>query len=330
MVSAVLRRLHLKAAVCTFVALAVLGPCSWLGWRWYCFAREERIIASIESQGASVQRGNPDSFRDKVAVFLHGRRCVSLHIFGDHVDMGLAKQLPPLAAIHFDGFLFPEKPPLSITEEDVLAISEIGELETLTMTRVEAPRSLWSALPRLPNLTWLMVEDVQVEDDGIADIGKARGLTILRLDNCAVTDQGLSYLRGLSQVEVLGLRESHISAVGLGQLKYLPSLSSLDLAGCGLNDESLNALASCRALSSLDVSDNPITDKGLEKLSRMPNLGSIRLNNTKITDAGLRVFARQTTIGRNLTVKGTSVTKAGVAKLLAANPLMHIEDVPGP
>ena len=59
----------------------------------------------------------------------------------------------------------------------------------------------------------------------------------------------------------------------------------------------------------------------------MPNLDDIRLNNTKITDAGLRVFARQNR-GCILTVKGTCVTNAGVAELLAANPSMVIKDAP--
>lgn len=136
MASAVSRRLHPEVAVYAFVGIAVLSLSSWLGWRWYCFAREERIIAAIESQGASVERENLDSVLDKVAVFLHGRPYVSLLIISNHVDMGLAKQLPPLVAIHFHAAL-PEEPQLSITEEDVRAISEIGELEILG--RIETP-----------------------------------------------------------------------------------------------------------------------------------------------------------------------------------------------
>ncbi len=327
MVAAVNRRLRLKIVVCAFVGIAVLTLSSWFGWCWYRYTEEGHIIASLESQGAQVQQEKSDSFCGKAASVWHGPRNVSLLVVGRHVDMNLARQLPGLSAIHFQSTVIPEAPQISITDEDIRAISGMGQLETLTMTRVKAAPSLWSVLQRLTKLKWLIVEDVPLEDDGVAAIGKVRGLTRLHLDNCAVTDEGLTHLRGLPELQELGLRQSHISAAGLRQLKDLPKLTTLDLAKCKLTDDSLDALVACTSLRNLDVSDNPISDKGLEILSRIRNLGFIQLKNTKITDAGLRVFAQQTNNGRSLNVKGTSVTQAGVAELLTANPLMVVQDV---
>ena len=325
MASAILRRLRLKAVACAIVGIAILCLFSWFAWRWYCYAKEERIIAELESQGAGVQREKSDSFLEMAAAVLRGPRGVSLLVIRPQVDMKLASRLPGLYALHFQNTFLPREPQVSISEKDVCAISEMTQLQIISMDRVTVDHSLWNVLPRLKCLKWLILEDIEVKNEGVANVAKARGLTRLYLNNCGMTDENLLYLCRLSELNELGLRQSHFSTTGLRQLKDLPKLTSLDLAKCGLTDECLNALNSCRALSCLDVSDNPITDNGLEILCHIKTLEIIRLNNTQISDAGLQAFAGRTA-GLSLSVKGTTVTKAGMAKLNAVNPFMEVKN----
>jgi Ran GTPase-activating protein (RanGAP) involved in mRNA processing and transport len=212
-----------------------------------------------------------------------------------------------------------------LSEQDVDAISGMSRLEILSIQRTRVPRSLRPSLTKLAHLTWLVLDSVDVPDECTADISRMRQLRRLYLNNCGLSDDGLSRLR-LPELAILGLARSHVSATGLQALKGCPKLETLELPSCDLSDASLKALAACTAISNLDVSDNPITDRGLEILSRMPNLGFIQLNRTKISDAGLFAFAQQPIEGRHLEVRGTAVTKAGIAELLAANPLMVIEE----
>jgi hypothetical protein len=316
------RKCLFAARLAGFVAVGII--LSWGAWRWYRYAAEERVIAALKKQGAGVQRWNGGSLVDEIAGIFRGPHGVNVLVMQPGVDLALASKLPDLYALHLVGGVVPERKPIPLSERDVSAVSEMTQLETLSLDRVAIPPSFCSVLPRLRKLNWLFLQRVEVGDEGTSMIAKVRGLTRLYLDESGVTDEGLFRLRGLEKLRELSLGRSHISARGVRHLQSLPSLSDLNVAGCGLTDTSLAALNYCVALTTLDVSDNPITDKGLEILSRMPHLGVIHLNRTKITDAGLQCFAQQTHNGRSLDAIGTAVTATGVARLRAQNPLMAV------
>jgi hypothetical protein len=300
------------------VGVVLLVLLSSLVWRCYFYIAQGRAIAAMESQGALVsQASDTQSTLENVVGFLCKPRYVSISVYATRADLSRTHDLPGVISLELHD--------TTIDDRDAQAISEMLQLESLSMVRVRVPGSLWPGLARLETLRWLFLKDIDVSDGGVSEIATMRGLTRLHLDNCGVTDRGLGDLQGLPALRELNLRGSRLSALGLRHLPSLPELQEADLADCGLTDESLNALLPCKSLSSLDVSGNPIADDGLRILSQMQNLGHIRLNRTRITDAGLRAFGEQPTRGRHLEVKGTAITESGIVKLRALNPGMTIE-----
>lgn len=297
---------------------------SWIVWRGYCCIEEQRAIKTLKSQGAGIHEHNVGGHVDRAMAMWRGPASLRLDVSRPGVDLGLASRLPGLYALYFQNAGSPHEPQLSVSENDVRAISAMTQLQILSMDSVSTPRSLWAALPQLRNLTWLLVQNVEVLDEDVAEIARVETIAQLCLIDCGITDDGIAYLRGLPALRDLTIRQSHLSSKGLRYLSALPTLTTLDLTNCHLTDESLEVLGLCGSLFSLDISDNPITDKGLDALSRMRTLHSIKANRCQITDAGLEGLVTKTD-GLALCVKGCAVTDAGVAKLREANPLIELE-----
>ena len=293
---------RLRPAMALRIAFGVvtLACVSWLSWHGYLYVAESRTIAALEKEGALFDVNDAGSPQGAVQDFARGWRYVTMTVEATPVDLRLACKLRGLHTLHFQD--------TALREEDVQAFSKMSQLQRISMMQARAPRSTWRQIAHLRNLTWLLLKDVDVGDDGVEELTALRQLRWLDLSHCGVTDKGLTSLGALADLDQLELARSGISAVGLRQLATLPRLTRLDLSKCGLADAALESLVGCKSLWQLDLSGNPITDASLKTLCRMKNLMAVRLRGTNVSDTRLESFIR--TDGHCTIVHNPSATES--------------------
>jgi uncharacterized membrane protein/mono/diheme cytochrome c family protein len=78
-------------------------------------------------------------------------------------------------------------------------------------------------------LVWLKLDDTNLSDTSMAEIGKLVNLRRLSLQKTKITDQGLYAIRSLANLQYLNLVGTGVTAKGILSLKNLQSLQSLYL-----------------------------------------------------------------------------------------------------
>jgi hypothetical protein len=129
-----------------------------------------------------------------------------------------------------------------------------------------------------------------LDDEGLAFVGKLRDVEELRLSRTQVTDKGLAHLTELTHLKVLDLDNTKVSGAGL---KYLASLT--DLRQLRLDN---NIVRDGKPIPAVLV-----TDEGLAELKTLKKLELLSLRGS---------------------LKGTLITDEGVAKLRQALPNCQI------
>jgi hypothetical protein len=243
------------------------------------YYREEVAIERLAVEGAIVvQADRPERWIARAIPALGTPRHFSISVA--YCDVNLANALPlQVMCLYLDDTV--------LDPDSAAAISQM-DLMHLTLSRVSAPRGLWTQISKLKKLELLSVDQIELGDEGLLQISQISSLHTLGLRKCGVTRNGLGALRTLPCLRTLHIEGLSDHRGSMRFFKDLVGLEVLSLKSCGLNDSDTIALAQLTLLSSLDVSGNPITDKGLAELCGMKNLTSLALNGTKITDAGLR------------------------------------------
>jgi beta-lactamase regulating signal transducer with metallopeptidase domain len=142
-----------------------------------------------------------------------------------------------------------------------------------------------------------------LDDEGLACVGKLLDLEELYLDKTNITDSGLTQLEGLSHLKVLILENTKLTDAGLKHLAPLTNLRRLvvgnnimhdgqPVRAVRITDEGLGNLKSLTRLESLNLDRTEITDGGLEKLQGMKSLRSLYLFGTQVTDDGVAKFKK--------------------------------------
>ncbi len=109
-------------------------------------------------------------------------------------------------------------------------------------------------------------------------------------------------------------------------LKQLPKgLERLSCVDGG--DQLLVAAGALRSLHALNASTTTVSDSGIEALAGL-ELQELRLQGKKITDRAAKVLAAMTSL-RTLELKGTTLSDAGCAALLARLPALNDLDLEG-
>ncbi|KIZ03529.1 hypothetical protein MNEG_4431 [Monoraphidium neglectum] len=165
----------------------------------------------------------------------------------------------------------------------------------------------------------------------------------LDLSGCARIDgDALSCVARISSLEALELRDpgGAVGAAGLRHVAALPRLRELDLgARFVVDDAAAEGLAACRALTSLSVGSFTLlraptsafgtslrrlafgggaASKGLELLPPLPRLEALHITGVDtVTDRVMAAMSRHTTLTEVSLRGGYTLTKAGLACLLA-------------
>jgi len=180
---------------------------------------------------------------------------------------------------------------------------EMAELGAEFETGQRGPEWLQKYTPLGDVVIRIDLNDTDVADGDLIRLRELTSLEVVSLDRTPVTDAGVAHLVGMKNLHVLSLNQTKLTDAGLMQLQGMKELQSLDI---GRTD---------------------ITDAGLVYLKGLTHLESLDLGGTEITDAGL-IHLKGLTSLRRLVLRSVlhekRVTRAGVADLKRALPLLHV------
>lgn len=197
-----------------------------------------------------------------------------------------------------------------LTKDNVETLKQVGDLKLEIDNADDATMALIGQLTNIKE--FVIFGSPQVTDTGLAHISGLTNLQFLNLFNAKITDNGLAHLSGLKNLKVLNLGQTRVSDAGLAHLSGLINLKELGLSRTNITGSGLAHLSGLN-FEDIILSDTPITNEGLAGLSKL-TFKYLFLTNDKITDAGLvHLYGLKNVKGIDL--KGTEVTRAGIAEL---------------
>jgi uncharacterized protein (TIGR03067 family) len=200
---------------------------------------------------------------------------------------------------------------------------------------------LLKIVPRVKTFNHAIVLELDgsnVTDGGLAAVKEIDKLERLSLERTVITDAGLEHLRKLDRLQSLNVSQTKVTDAGIASLrKSLPRLAVRHLTSAQRNSEK----AILKAGGLVESDDNgrltairfaepeKLTDGQLHELADdletwRETLRSIDLTNSGVTDEGLLALSGLTGL-RQLTLKGTGVTVAGVKKLQKSVPNLRVK-----
>lgn len=229
-------------------------------------------------------------------------------------------------------------------------LKRLNEL-SLQFTSVSG-RSL-DVLPQFPELESLCCNPSTYVSEGCHNIARCGRLRRLDLDVCALRDEDLAALANMEALKDLSISQSPLltdaclNDIGWISMVRLERFAATDTH---LGDAAADRLAQMKSLQILHLSNTLITDASLRSMALLPNLRALSICSTNISDAGIEYVSQSPTL-RNLAISGcpisddsvaslvrmtrleslqlaqTRITRAGIARLKAANRALHISDI---
>ncbi len=121
-------------------------------------------------------------------------------------------------------------------DNNFIDVSNHGQSKNISNERLQA------LLGAKDHITWLDLNDSDLDDDGLKSISQLSNLTKLNINRTKITDAGLDAIMDLEQLMVLNLYGTAISDKGLEKLESLKSLESLYLWQTQTTKEGIEAL----------------------------------------------------------------------------------------
>jgi uncharacterized protein (TIGR03067 family) len=188
----------------------------------------------------------------------------------------------------------------------------------------------------LSSVTGLHLNGSKLTDSGLASLEGINNIGQISLERTAITDAGLTHLRNMTRLGLLIVTDTQVTDAGLASLKKsLPHLQVTHLSRA--ERDSQLAITNAGGTESFDDNGKLIEIRftrgklndfqllGLQKHLEVwkTTLRSIDLIDCHITDRGLAALAGLTSL-RQLTLKGTDVTVAGVKSLMRTVPNLKV------
>lgn len=177
-------------------------------------------------------------------------------------------------------------------------------------------------LSRLPSLTTLTLDRVDVGDSGFAHVRNIKNLYTLNLNGTRITGRTLERLRSADTLQALMLDSTAVTDADLSHIAGLPLLSYLQLAGTSVGDAGLLHLVTLKNLQHLDLHGTRVTDRGMVHLKGHTKLAELFLGETAVTGEGLRSIAGHPL--ERLFLNGTQVDDAALEQVAKC---LHLKSV---
>jgi internalin A len=203
----------------------------------------------------------------------------------------------------------------------------------------------WKKLKRL-NLHGTKISDTTLEH-----ISGITTLESLNIGSAMVTDVGLERLSVLPELKELTVGGNELGEAGLQSLRQLPGLKYLDLNGrqgtdsnvwtVSMSEKGLDAILTLKDLRELrfgctslgvgregqryaTVSVTSVTARWLERMKELSKLERLKLQGCdRVDDDAMKVLSTFPAL-KEVDLKGSAVTEAGVSVLKAAKPKIRV------
>lgn len=219
------------------------------------------------------------------------------------------------------------------------------------VSAIETERSELAPVLKLRHLKILRIRDSLSRDElalleGLSELealefscriaadDRNRTIELPRLSNLRAIDFG-SYssrscrfggLENLPRLEILITSGRDINDDTLAAIGQLSNLVFLEIEYSRITDEGMRHLRSLGNLEVVQLDSNDISDNGVEHVAGLHMLQKLTLNGcTKISDASIPVLSNLRNLNA-LELRGTSVTKEGIAELQQALPNCSTSD----
>lgn len=117
-------------------------------------------------------------------------------------------------------------------------VSNHGQSKNISSDRIDA------LLGAKEHITWLDLNDTDLNDDGLRSIAQMSNLTKLNINRTKITDAGLDAIADLERLMVLNLYGTEVTDAGLEKLTGLKTLESLYLWQTQTTEEGIEKLRS--------------------------------------------------------------------------------------
>ncbi len=181
----------------------------------------------------------------------------------------------------------------------------------------------FSKLPSPPDPFWVHINQAEIRDGVLHDLGRQKGLAGLRISGAKRVIEILPELNAIKQLKWLSLAGSLVTNDDIKGLAT-NKIEWLDLEGTATSDLGIKHLGDLKKLRYLNLSRTKVTDAGLTLLAGLAELEEINLGGTEIGDAGLKELAGLKQLKR-IRLWHTPVTDAGIKELAKFDSIEEIE-----
>ncbi len=214
----------------------------------------------------------------------------------------------------------------NITDAGLHGLLSVHSVKRLSLRRCQKfTNASMKYLLGLP-LIYLDLHETPLDDSGMKDICQIKTLLYLDVCDTDVSDKGCVDLPNLSNLRVLRIHKTPITGRALDDIVKIPKLRELDASFTEVH-ENLGALKQTK-LKKLELERCLLTNESLKNVAQLPLLVSLSLRgNDNITDDGLLLLKSLKNLRVLFVGQCHNLTPQGIAKLKAALPGCHIQEV---
>lgn len=188
----------------------------------------------------------------------------------------------------------------------------------------------------IPRIESLSLYAPKLSDRGMKEFERMPYLKELTLKCPRVTGRGVVHLLRLPLLRDLEIEGSRFDEESFESFQFAVNLEILSFDGTDIPNDSLSILLELPKLKDLSLENTNLTDLGVQQLGGFESdagvvflrscetLQHLSLVNSKVTDISLGI-AKSLPQLKSLDVRGTRVTKAGVAALQKQRPALSIQ-----
>ncbi len=283
--------LRISLRTLMLLILVAGGGLGWYAIRRQREARFQRVIATIQASGSSV----------------------------DFDGVGISR------IVWFGGSANPASLPQSpLTPEQVDALGSCDRLKELLMVSSVMIDEGLAEIARDSLIERLYLFKPKITDAGVKHLAGLKSLKCLELLRVPeLTDASLAHLSSLTNLEEINLSRASINGSGLVHLARMERLGTLIIPGSAVDDAGMVNLGRLTGLRKLYIGGD-YTDAGLTSLAGLSGLTELGIESSRCTDSGLAGLVGLTKLVA-LSVDGPQVTDAWLDRMAALKSLRNVQ-----
>ena len=172
--------------------------------------------------------------------------------------------------------------------------STAANATTLSIASEKQADLLLRELDHLPDLQFLTIINVNLDQLQLESIGACHDLIRLRLVKCDIDDDDLRHIAGLTSLRDLKIAyaPAQLTGSGFSHLESMTKLRKLDVNSSDVDGTHLSRLKTLKSLRELDISHTKIGDESVDSLLELTQLTSIHTAETRLTRKGCLTLAQ--------------------------------------